>query len=160
MFASFLFMWLAAQEVDDCSPIEKEINGTSLQGQLMPGQKVTAVRPSCRQLRRMDFVIFTSAESENLVIKQIWGMPGDVLAVGEKGRVFINGEQALTPFDKPYILNRYFTKKLRKFEGPLKGYLVLGHPGSLDSGRVGPIAYEDIVGIVEKNEGRLREGSR
>lgn len=156
MIAAFMTLWLAAAPPADCAPVEKEIHGTSLEGQLMPGQKVMAVPPGCRDMRRMDFVIFTSSESVNLVIKQIWGMPGDMLSVDDKGYVYVNDEQVLTPFDKPYRLNPYFKRKLKKFEGELHDYLLMGHPGSLDSGRVGPIAYKDIVGIVEKEEGRAR----
>ncbi|NVJ99180.1 MAG: hypothetical protein HWE25_13580 [Alphaproteobacteria bacterium] len=139
-----------------CNPIEKEINGTSLEGQLMPGQKVTVLPTACGLPQRMDFVVFVSDESENLVIKQIWGMPGDILTVGGRGQVLVNGEQTLTPFDKPYILNRFFKKKLKAFEGELEGYLALGHPGSLDSGRVGPIPLEDILGVVKREAGRAR----
>lgn len=157
MISALLTLWFAATPSLDCTPVEKEIEGTSLQGQLMPGQKVMAVRLGCREMRMMDFVIFTSEESSNLVIKQIWGMPGDLLSVDEKGYVFVNGEHVLTPFDKPYRLNPYFKRKLKKFEGALEGYLLMGHPGSLDSGRVGPIALDDIVGIVEKDEGRDRQ---
>lgn len=160
LMAAALMLIAANGQADACAPIEKKINGTSLQGQLFPNQKVTVVRPDCRALQRMDFVIFTSDESENLVIKQIWGMPGDILSVGDRGHVFVNGEQTLTPFDKPYFLKPFFRKRLKKFEGPLEGYLVLGHPGSLDSGRVGPIPYEDIVGVVEQEEGRDREGGQ
>ncbi len=156
MIITLLTFLLATETPADCTPVEKEIHGTSLQGQLMPGQKVMAVPPGCRDMRRMDFVIFTSDESPNLVIKQIWGMPGDMLAVDDKGYVSVNGEQVLTPFDKPYRLNPYFTRKLKKFEGELSDYLLLGHPGSLDSGRVGPVPLTDIVGIVEKEEGRER----
>jgi len=156
MIITLLTFLLATEVPADCTPVEKEIHGTSLQGQLMPGQKVMAVPPGCRDMQRLDFVIFTSDESPNLVIKQIWGMPGDVLSVNDKGYVFVNGEQVLTPFDKPYRLNPYFTRKLKKFEGKLTDYLLLGHPGSLDSGRIGPVSLKDIVGIVEKEEGRER----
>ncbi len=156
MITMLLTLLLANEPPADCTPVAKEIHGTSLQGQLMPGQMVMAVPPGCRDMQRLDFVIFISDESKNLVIKQIWGMPGDVLSVDDKGYVSVNGEQVLTPFDKPYRLNPYFTRKLKKFEGELTDYLLLGHPGSLDSGRVGPVPLKDIVGIVEKEEGRER----
>ncbi|WP_286830533.1 MULTISPECIES: S26 family signal peptidase [Kordiimonas] len=156
LISPLLTLLLANATPADCTPVEKEIHGTSLEGQLMPGQKVTALPPGCRDMRRLDFVIFTSDESQNLVIKQIWGMPGDKLLVDDRGYVFVNDEQVLTPFDKPYRLNRYFMRKLKKFEGELTDYLLLGHPGSLDSGRVGPISINHIVGIVEKEEGRER----
>lgn len=160
IMAVFLALVLAgddgAQSPADCLPIEKEINGKSLEGQLFPGQKISVLPSSCRAPARMDFVIFTSSENENLVIKQIWGVPGDILSVGERGQVLVNGEQTLTPFDKPYILDRFHARRLRKFEGPLKGYLALGHPGSLDSGRLGPIHHDDIIGVVDQEVGRAR----
>jgi signal peptidase I len=151
-----LTLLLAAPE-GDCSPVEKEINGTSLEGQLFPDQKVMAIPTGCHTPRRLDFVIFTSEESDNLVIKQVWGVPGDMLSVGKRGQVYVNGEQTLTPFDKPYMLKPFFARRLKKLEGPLEGYLALGHPGSLDSGRVGPIPLAQIVGVVPRAAGRGRE---
>ena len=108
---------------------------------------------------RYDFIIFTADESENLVIKQIWGLPGDVLKVARNGGLFINGVEALTPYDRPYRLNRFYQKKLKVFEGALDGYLALGHPGSLDSGRIGPVQMKDILGTVSKDEGRKQRGA-
>ncbi|WP_020400937.1 S26 family signal peptidase [Kordiimonas gwangyangensis] len=151
-------MFLASPEADaDCVPIEKEIVGKSLEGQLAPGQTVHALPIDCAEPRRMDFVIFTDDESQNLVIKQVWGLPGDVFHVDEKGFLFVNGEPALTSFDRPYMVNRFYKKKLMKFEGELQGYLVLGHPGSLDSGRIGPIGKDVMVGVVRRDEGRARD---
>lgn len=140
-----------------CEPIEKEIVGKSLEGQLMPGQSVEVLPIHCAEPRRMDFVIFTDDESQNLVIKQVWGLPGDRFTVDDKGFLYVNGEHALTSFDRPYMVNRFYKKKLKKFEGELRGYLVLGHPGSLDSGRIGPIGKDVMVGIVMRDEGRARD---
>ena len=105
----------------------------------------------------MDFVIFTDDESKNLVIKQVWGLPGDTFHVDDRGGLYVNGEHALTSFDRPYMVNRFYRKKLKKYEGVLEGYLVLGHPGSLDSGRIGPIGKEVMLGIVPRDEGRERD---
>ena len=160
MIVEFLasVMLLASPEADTtCVPIEKEIIGKSLEGQLMPGQTVHALPIDCAEPRRMDFVIFTDDESKNLVIKQVWGLPGDTFHVDEKGFLFVNGEPALTSFDRPYMVNRFYKKKLMKFEGVLEGYLVLGHPGSLDSGRIGPIGKDVMVGVVRRSEGRARD---
>ena len=142
-----------------CEPIEKDIVGKSLEGQLMPGQTVHVLPIACMEPRRMDFVVFTDDESQNLVIKQVWGMPGDTFSVAKNGGRFVNGEQALTSFDRPYVVNRFFKKKLKKFEGVLEGYLVLGHPGSLDSGRIGPISKDVMLGVVKRSEGRSRTGN-
>ncbi|WP_417450032.1 S26 family signal peptidase [Kordiimonas sp.] len=151
-----LFM-LAGEGNTACAPIEKEIIGKSLEGQLMPGQLVHVLPIACHDPRRMDFVIFTDAESENLVIKQLWGLPGDSFRVDDRGGLYVNGERALTSFDRPYTVNRFYKKKLKKFEGVLEGYLVLGHPGSLDSGRIGPIGKDVMLGVVLSDEGRERE---
>jgi len=154
---SFALMLLAATQTADCTPIEKEINGNSLEGQLFADQSVEVLPLACAAPERLDFVIFTSSESDNLVIKQIWGVPGDILTVSDRGHVFINGEQTLTPFDKPYMVKPFFRKRLKKFEGPLEGYMALGHPGSLDSGRIGPIPASDILGVVSREAGRARK---
>ncbi|WP_262689902.1 S26 family signal peptidase [Kordiimonas aestuarii] len=150
-------MLLASETESKCDPIEKEIVGKSLEGQLMPGQTVHVLPIACFEPRRMDFVIFTDDESQNLVIKQVWGMPGDSFHVDDRGGLYVNGEHALTSFDRPYMVNRFFKKKLKKYEGTLDGYLVLGHPGSLDSGRIGPIDKDVMLGVVLRGEGRARE---
>lgn len=156
MIAELLALFLLQDAELPCEPIEKDIVGKSLEGQLMPGQTVHVLPIRCMEPRRMDFVIFTDDESQNLVIKQVWGMPGDTFSVADNGGLFVNGEQALTSFDRPYIVNRFFKKKLKKFEGVLEGYLVLGHPGSLDSGRIGPISKDVMLGVVKHSEGRSR----
>ncbi|WP_417461613.1 S26 family signal peptidase [Kordiimonas sp.] len=156
MIAELLALFFLQTAELPCEPIEKDIVGKSLEGQLMPGQTVHVLPISCMEPRRLDFVIFTDDESQNLVIKQVWGMPGDTFSVAKNGGLFVNGEQALTSFDRPYIVNRFYKKKLKKFEGVLEGYLVLGHPGSLDSGRIGPISKDVMLGVVKRSEGRLR----
>ena len=148
---------LAAGQDTGCEPVEKQIVGKSLEGQLMPGQTVHVLPIDCFEPRRMDFVVFTDDESKNLVIKQVWGLPGDSFHVDSRGGLYVNGEQALPSFDRPYMVNRFFKKKLKKFEGTLEGYLVLGHPGSLDSGRIGPIGKDVMLGVVLRDEGRERE---
>jgi signal peptidase I len=153
-----MLLLVAGEDADAaCEPIEKEIVGKSLEGQLMPGQTVHALPIACAEPRRMDFVIFTDDESQNLVIKQVWGLPGDTFHVDDKGFFYVNGEPALTSFDRPYMVNRFYKKKLKKFEGVLEGYLVLGHPGSLDSGRIGPIGKDVMVAVVRRDEGRARD---
>lgn len=149
-------MMMLAEPAPDCTPIEKEIIGDSLEGQLFADQKVHAVSLACRTPKKFDFIIFKSSGSDNLVIKQVWGVPGDRLTVSDRGRIYINGEQTLTPFDKPYSVKPFYRKRLKKLEGPLEGYMALGHPGSLDSGRVGPIPAADVVGVVSQEEGRER----
>ena len=157
ILSAMLLMTAPEGQPGKCEPIEKEIIGKSLEGQLAPGQTVHALPIDCAEPRRMDFVIFTDDESKNLVIKQVWGLPGDTFHVDGKGFLYVNGEHALTSFDRPYMVNRFYKKKLMKFEGVLTGYLVLGHPGSLDSGRIGPIGKDVMVGVVRRGEGRARE---
>lgn len=152
MIASFVFvsMVLAA---GPCKTIETTITGDSMQGMLFHGQKITVYTTACGTFNRYDYLLFTNEQTENAVVKQLWGMPGDTIKVSKNGSFTINGVQALNPFKRPYILMGPYKTRLSKLqEHPLDGYLLLGHPGSLDSGRVGLIDKSEIIGFVKRGE--------
>ncbi|MBL4837105.1 MAG: hypothetical protein JKY34_05960 [Kordiimonadaceae bacterium] len=135
-----------------CETIETTITGKSMQGLLWNRQKITVYRPSCGEAQLYDYLLFTHKETPNAVVKQLWGRPGDILAVLPTGHFTVNGVKALTPFKKPYKLMGAYRTKFKKIQGPIEGYLVLGHPGSLDSARVGIIPEKDILGYVKRAE--------
>ncbi len=137
---------------EGCITVETSIDGSSLEGKLWPGQEITVFDLSCGMPERYDYVVFHRADDMPQVIKQLWGLPGDTLEVTGKNRFLINGVEAKTPFGKPYILLGSARTRFRKLEGTLDGYLVLGHPGSVDSTRLGLIAKWDIVGYVPNRE--------
>ncbi|MCJ9427847.1 S26 family signal peptidase [Kordiimonas marina] len=141
---------------EGCAEVDKHVLGSSLMGLIKPGQEIKVYSPACVKVGRYDYIVFQTKESDNLVIKQVWGMPGDRLAVGDDGSLTVNGVKVLTPYDRPYILMGYFRKQMKKYTGVLKGYLAMGHPGSVDSGRLGPIPPADVVGVVTRDEGRMR----
>ncbi len=136
---------------DDCLVTETTVKGTSLQGLLWADQLIKIYGLGCGFPERYDYVVFRSDEADLPVIKQLWGQPGDTLTVLDNGRFEINDTEARTPFNKPYRLLGSARTRLLKLVGRLDGYLVLGHPGSVDSTRVGLLSKADILGYVLKN---------
>ncbi len=130
--------------------VDTTIDGSSLEGQLWQGQQITVLGWGCGEPERYDYVVFRTTESAAHVIKQVWGMPGDNVSVQQNGRFLINGVEAKTPFGKPYVLLGSARTRFKKLEAPLEGYLVLGHPGSVDSARLGIIQARNILGYVPK----------
>ena len=137
---------------EKCETIETTIAGDSMQGLLWDRQKITVYRPSCGEVQLYDYLLFTHKETPNAVVKQLWGRPGDILEVLPTGHFTVNGVKALTPFKKAYKLMGAYRTKFKKIQGPIEGYLVLGHPGSLDSVRVGLIPQKHILGFVKRAE--------
>lgn len=149
-----LSVWLLIGFADEpCQTIETTVSGDSMEGILWNGQKITAYTRACGVPNRYDHLLFTHPSKPNAIVKQIWGMPGDTLRIGDKNQLFINSVEAKTPFGRPYILIRLARNKLRMLEGkPLEGYLVLGHPGSEDSTRFGLIPAKSVLGYVKRDE--------
>jgi len=122
-----------------------------MQGLLWDGQKISVHSMECGAPERYDYMVFTHPETPNAVVKQIWGMPGEQVTVTGDGHMIVAGETVLTPFGKPYRLIGYARKRVTKLsKKPLAGYFVLGHPGSLDSARLGLVGEEAILGYVKK----------
>lgn len=155
-----LFLISLIVEAEGCETIETVVSGNSMQGILFNGQKITVYTPACGAFERYDHLLFTHEDTPNAVIKQLWGLPGDVVKVKRNGTFTVNDVVALTPFKRPYVLNGSAKKRIRKLQSkPLDGYLVLGHPGiemgptgSLDSARIGLLTKEQIIGFVKQEE--------
>lgn len=135
---------------NECVRIETTIDGSSLEGQLWQNQAITVLGLGCGTPARFDYVVFRVEDSAPQVIKQLWGLPGDRLQVQDNGRFLINDIEAKTPFGKPYVLLGSSRTRFKKLEGELNGFLVLGHPGSVDSARIGLIAENNILGYVPR----------
>ncbi len=154
-----IFATLFLLSSNGCETTQSSITGNSMQGLLWNKQEITIRHLDCEGFERFDHLVFSHSETPNAVIKQLWGVPGDTLTIAEDGSFYINDTKALTPFKRTYkLLGAYKTRfqKLAK-EGPLKGYLVLGHPGSLDSARVGLIPKENLLGWVDKDEPIIKQ---
>lgn len=147
--AALLLIFVPAQ--DECVISETSIEGNSLQGLLWQDQAIEIYSLGCGMPKRYDYVIFSSTEAKLPVIKQLWAKPGDVLTVLDNGRFQINGVEAVTPFRKPYRLLGAARTRFTKIAGEINGYLVLGHPGSVDSTRVGLLSKTEILGYVPKS---------
>ncbi|UTW58275.1 signal peptidase I [Kordiimonas sp. SCSIO 12603] len=137
-----------------CEITTSSVTGNSMQGILWDKQAISIRSMGCEGFKRYDHLVFTHEETPNAIIKQLWGFPGDTVTVHKDGSFSVNGEKAVTPFKRTYKLLGAYKTRLKKMEteGPLKGYLVLGHPGSLDSARVGLISEGQILGWVSNTE--------
>jgi signal peptidase I len=112
---------------------------------------------SCLNLKRGDFVVFNKRRRGGMpLVKEIAGVGGDVLSLNEDLVLTINGEEAQTPSGDPYIPTEQGMKMFFLLSGtiPEGTYIVLGLPGSLDSGRFGPVKRENIIGLLEKQKVR------
>ena len=130
-----------------CRPVTVEITGDSLQGVVFSGERLTVSSIGCGAPALDDLVVFRTTDGR-FVVKQVWGRPGDTLRVADDGRIYVDGRLAETPFGRPYIVRRAAYRLMKGHEGRLDGYLALGHPGSVDSAMLGPIARADIVGFA------------
>jgi signal peptidase I len=135
-----------------CPNAEVAVHGSSLAPLVKIGQTVSVSPPSCAAISRGDLVLFkTTAHRQALVIKRVGGLPGDRLAVAENGAVIVNDTPAPAPDGKPYIATTRGRRRIGPHAGviPPGAYLVLGKPGTLDSGRLGLVVASDIVGVVK-----------
>lgn len=133
---------------DDCVRVDTTVSGTSLQGQLWEGQDIEVLGFGCGIPERYDYIVFRVDGNTQPIIKQLWGLPGDTVEVSSRGRLHINGEEAKTPFGRPYGLLGSARTRMKKLTEPLSGYLVLGHPGSIDSTKIGLLTKRDLLGYV------------
>lgn len=156
MILSALILALYMGNADGCTVTDTTITGSSMQGILWDGQKISVQSMECGTVERYDHVLFTHEETPNAVVKQLWGMPGDILRVEDSGFFYINDVKVLTPFKRPYRLLGAYKTRFKKLEGELTGYMLLGHPGSLDSARVGLIPRENFLGFVPKDDPSLQ----
>lgn len=144
-------MLVQAAPEGECVKIETSVSGSSMEGLLWKGQPLEVLGLGCGTPARYDYIVFRHKDRDGPIIKQLWGLPGDILAVGERGRFTINGVEAVTPFGRPYNLLGAARTRFKKLEGPLKGYLLLGHPGSDDSARLGLIDQHNFLGYVPQD---------
>lgn len=146
-FLNFLLSF-SAIEPQECVKIDTAVSGSSMAGLLWEGQALEVWSRGCGAMARYDHAVFLHKDRNGPIIKQIWGMPGDTLAVLPNGQFTINDVVAKTPFGKPYYLLGSARSRFTKLTGKIEGYLLLGHPGSDDSARLGLIAEADILGYV------------
>ncbi len=149
---AFLMLFYGQSGAEDCVKIETTVAGSSLEGKLWPGQEITVLGLGCGVPARYDYIVFRVDDAQPQVIKQLWGMPGDTLIVQENGKFQLNGVEARTPFGKPYVLLGSAKTRLKKLEGQIDGFVALGHPGSVDSARVGLIQRRNILGYVPQSQ--------
>jgi signal peptidase I len=97
-----------------------------------------------RAPQRHDIVVLDLPHMEELLVKRVIGLPGELLEI-RHGEVFVNGEPILEPF--PHDLGFQSSPPVRL--GPLT-YYVLGdnRENSNDSRAFGPVRRDHILGRV------------
>ena len=141
-----VFGLMAANE--DCVIVNTTVSGSSMEGLLWRDQPLEVQGLGCGMPERYDFVVFRLKGENNPIIKQLWGQPGDTVQVLDNGRLKVNDREVKTPFGRPYVLLGAARTRMKKITSPIEGFLLFGHPGSVDSAKVGLVAQEDILGFV------------
>ena len=145
-------IFIAASTASSCPVTELTVRGVSLDPLIKEGQVISSIAPDCVKIERGDLAVFvTSANKASPVVKRIEGLPGDKLAVTKEGKIMINGKPALGANGHPYIAGDKGSRMISLYAGVIKddAYLILGNPGTLDSGRIGLIGKSSLVGIVK-----------
>jgi signal peptidase I len=135
------------------------IRGNSLTPYLANGDEVLvdySYQNSNRQLERDSLIVYNFKPQNKQLIKFVKVVPGDTFQVDEQNRVLLINNQPMTNSQNLiYRLTRQNIKMLKLYEdyfnGVLKGnvYLSFGNwPGTLDSGKFGPITRKNIIGKV------------
>lgn len=148
IIASLMIALNLAAVDDDCITVSTTVNGSSMEGLLWQDQPLDVRSLGCGMPERYDYVVFRLKGENDPIIKQLWGQPGDTIEVMDNGRLKVNAVEVTTPFGRPYVLLGSARTRLKKITNPIDGFLLLGHPGSVDSAKVGLVAKEDILGFV------------
>ena len=118
------------------------VNGNSMSPTLKDGEK--AFYKKTDELNRFD-IIFFKDESDNSLIKRIYGMPGETIVI-DSGNIYIDNKK----IEDKYAYG--ITKDNIKITLKDDEYFVLGDNREIsrDSRHMGPIKKENIKGIVLK----------
>ena len=139
------FNLAVAQEKAPCPIIEAHISGHSLAPLVPHGTTAWLKSSECRTPQIKDLALFPDpAKPEQWLVKLIAGKPGDVMTVKANGKVLVNGKVVIGPDGKAYLPHTSGLKMLKLYEGPLRGWLVIGNPKTDDSSRFGLIPTEKI----------------
>jgi signal peptidase I len=157
LIATLILAFMVETAGDDCIKVQTTVAGSSMKGLLWQGQEIEVLGLGCGWPSRYDYVVFREKGSTTPVIKQLWGLPGDKLEVSSNGKFTVNGVQAKTPYGRAYLLAHGAKKRMLALSGVLDGYLVLGHPGSIDSTKIGLIQEKAILGYVLPDQDSTKE---
>ncbi|UHR03352.1 signal peptidase I [Peptoniphilus sp. GNH] len=151
-----------------------KVSGTSMYPTIKDGQVLIVnkayTRLLKRTLRRGEIIVVRPKDTDENLIKRLIGLPGDFIEIKD-GELYINGTlQAETYVDKTFnddkflcektkisldeykelhssIIGRYYKRRLKDDE-----YFFMGDNrlNSTDSRMIGPVSYDDVLGLVKK----------
>jgi len=148
----WFWMTQTSEYARGCETETFTVNGSSLAPLVSEGTEVTAAKTSCASVQKGDLAVFETPKNDNPVIKRVAAVPGDTFKVKDDGMLVVNGEPAQTPEQKPYKATQQTRDMFALYEGELDGYLLLGKPGSLDSGQIGAIGTDSITHVVSQSQ--------
>ena len=130
-----------------------EIKGASMSPTLRDGERYLLYRCTylLRPPRKGDIVVIEDPEDHGLSVKRIVGLPDELVELRTDG-LYINNEKT----SEPYLLSKY---TLRPHYHPTEAvrlasdqYFVMGdnRNRSADSRVYGPVARNQILGVIEK----------
>lgn len=156
----FLLLSMSSHaEQTECVKVKTSVAGASLDGLLWEGDEIEVYGLGCGDIGRYDYVVFYVGETISPIIKQAWGLPGDTVEVTPKNRLTVNGVEVKTPFGRSYHLMPGPRKRMAKLPDPIDAYLLMGHPDSVDSTRVGLIPLDKILGYVPYENVKSRQSN-
>lgn len=130
-----------------------EIKGVSMSPTLLDGERYLLYRCTylVRAPRAGEIVVLRDPEDHGLSVKRIVGLPGDTVEVRRDG-LYVNHAKVQEPYlmTKYILAPRYFPTKPIQLASDR--YFVLGDNRylSADSRIYGPVARQDILGVIPK----------
>lgn len=90
---------LAGLAVRRCLAAPAFVESSSMEPTLRPGQRLLVRRlHGARRVDRGDVVVINSAEVGQVIVKRVIGLPGELIRMGQDGRVWVNGEELSEPY--------------------------------------------------------------
>lgn len=130
------------------------VSGSSMEPLISAGENLTHITNyyNYNPINRNDIITYNSSQNENLLIKKIVGIPGDIFEY-KNSRVYINNKSLQNSQNKVYTINSNMLKLYAENypEIPKNSYLIMGEriKGTQDSSQFGLVSKKNILGKIE-----------